>query len=291
MDNESPTNENQPLPVEEQSNANDNNMSQEEAEAAILALSGVPSEEATSDAEENSEVANADEPTEVEELVESDEVDSEDELDETDEPNLDEDETDGDVNEYDFNDLDLNDKITINGITKTRSQWDALAGQEKAVSTKARKAAEVEKAAEAKLEEAEKMRQAAVDKLNTAGGVSIVNELAIAIKNTQGQIEEAEQQNDAYEVVMGERKLKKLVQQYKGEQAKIDQIKNEEIARAEEAAVKGISDRGLGFLVKEGSAESKAWLSHAQKDLKMNAEEICSNRSNPRCGGSLVEFL
>ena len=163
MDNQSPTEEIQQLPVDDQSNANDGNMSQEEAEAAILALSGVPLEEATPDAEEASEEANADEPTEDEELVESDEVDSEDEIDETDEPNLDEDETDSEVGEYDFNDLDLNDKITINGVTKTRSQWDALAGQEKAVSTKARKAAEAEKAAEAKLEEAEKMRLAAVD--------------------------------------------------------------------------------------------------------------------------------
>ena len=270
MDNESPTNESTDLPTEVQSNASDV-MSQEDAEAAIFAISGVPLEEATPEAEEEVE-DQADESTEDEELVDLDE--DEGDLDETDEPNQDEEETDSEVSEYDFNDLDLNDKITINGVTKTRSQWDALAGQEKAVGTKARKAAEAEKAAEAKLQEAEQMRVAAAEKLKTAGSASIVNELAIAIKRTQQDISVAEDNSDAYEVVMGERKLRKLVSQYKQEQGKIERIREEDNQRTHAAAVKGIESRGLDFLVREGSAESKAWLNHAGKDLGLSEADI-----------------
>ena len=268
-DNESPTTEDQALPAESTSDADV--MTDNEVDAAINAIANGVREEPTPEAEEEVEDQQSEEPDHEEELVDE-EADVE--YDETDDE-TEEVETDGEdsADEYDFADLDKNAKITIGGVTKTRSQWDALAGQDKAVGTKARKAAEDEKKAKQLLEQAEIAKAAALDKLKTAGNATKLNELALVRRNLEAEIAKAEQEGDAYEVVMLDRRLKKLDATMGQEQLKLDAIKDQHEAEEQKLAIKALSTRGLEFLVKTGSKESKAWLDHAYKDLKLTEEQ------------------
>ena len=269
-DNESPTTEDQALPAESTSDADV--MTDNEVDAAINAIANGVREEPTPEAEEEVEDQQSEEPDhEDEELVDEEaDVENDETDDETGEV-----ETDGEdsADEYDFADLDKNAKITIGGVTKTRSQWDALAGQDKAVGTKARKAAEDEKKATRLLEEAEIAKAAALDTLKTAGNATKLNELALVKRNLEQEIAKAEETGDAYDVVMLDRKLKKLDATMEQEQPKLDAIKARHEENQEKLATKAIRDRGLEFLVKKGSKESQAWLNHAYKDLKLTEEQ------------------
>ena len=267
-DNESPTAEETTLPVESTSDADA--MTENEVDAAIQAIADGVRPEPTPETEVEEQDEQSEEPVhEEEELVDEEADVEEDEV----ELETEEEETD-DGDEYDFADLDKNAKITIGGVTKTRSQWDALAGQEKATGTKARKAAEDEKKAAAVLKEAENAKAVAMEQLKTAGNATKLNELALVKRNLEAQIKKAEAEGDAYEVVMLDRKLKGLDANIGQEKAKIDHLKQQNEAREQQLAIKAISDRGLDFLVKTGSKESKTWLDHAYKDLGLTEEQV-----------------
>ena len=268
-DNESPTTEEATLPVDSTSDADV--MTDNEVDAAINAIANGVREEPTHEAEEEIEDQQSEEPDHEEEELVVEEADVE--HDETDDETEEVDTDDEVYDEYDFADLDKNAKITIGGVTKTRSQWDALAGQEKAVGTKARKAAEEEKKATKLLEEAEIAKAAALDQLKTAGNATKLNELALVKRNLEAEIAKAEETGDAYEVVMLDRKLKKLDATMTHEKRKLDAIKEQHEANEELLAIKALNSRGLDFLVKKGSKESQAWLNHAYKDLKLTEEQ------------------
>lgn len=263
-------------------------MSQDDALAAIDLISkGVRNEPTPEVTKEKAEVEQpeetSEESTEVDEEMAEDEDGSVENEEDTEVEDQDSDNDDTDLNEeseaYDFSEIGEKELITINGNTKTRAQWDALAGHEKATTTKSRKVAE-------ELNRYEKLNAELEKSLSVFQEAGVAkNELATLdaqLRELDTKMKTARAEGEFYELTGMQHDFNETLKLYKAEEMKVKnaEAQRNELAKKQDTlktqqAIEGLKEIGLEYLTRSGK-ETKAWIGYVNSKLTPELAKVAS---------------
>ena len=230
--------------------------SKQEAELAEMTGDGEALIDESAGSEGNVDEVSGEEVTEVAELEETEGEEH---------PNVDENK-EGEVESIVAYDEMLNHNFEIDGKLYTADDIKSVFGQEKAAGTKSREASDKLKELESR---AEKLNEFEAE-LQTRKQASVSSNDMLRIqaegREINALLQKADQEGDAYEIVLQERKLKGLEQQYQVAKQNVEA----ESLRSSQAqfanAETGLKDKGLGYLLEDGPA-ADAWNNYTKTHL------------------------
>ena len=218
-------------------------------------------------------------PTEEQELVEdaSDEnIEAEESVEEEIEEDQEEVSEDAEIDVLGYEELFSQVKaLEINGETYTPAQLKSILGQDKAAGTKAREAAAQLKEVTAKSEELAKKEHLLNERVKSSNNVNVLSELQVKAKDLNTRLEAARAEGDMYEVTQIKDELDILGRKYQATKSQVENTRKMQEEQQLHNAVKGLQERGLGYLV-EDTPQATAWNAYASSKLTAKEVEMAS---------------
>ena len=201
-----------------------------------------------------------------------------DEIDEVDE--IEEDETDDDHEEFsgDIDVLSIAElgeqvgKIEINGKEYTPAQLKSILGQEESAGTKAREAS-------AKLKEIQEKEAWIEQRMQGVQHSDQMTAIEREARQLNEELKAAREEGDMYEVAVKKDRLEVLQGEYARAKSEVDAINNRIQSEKIENARKGLEERGLGYLNRDGK-ETASWLEYV-RSKGVSDEDLQIAATNP----------